>query len=104
MSQWFVVTLLLAALAAIAAWIVWAMIFARAQLASLWAWAKGWRTLSFGSFTALAAGALDLLQQLQQVDIAPLFPAGVSLKVIAGIGVTVVILRLITTSPAGSRG
>ncbi len=64
---------------------------------------KGWRTVMFGGAVTCAGVALDLLDALQLVDITPLLPPDHALKIIAGIGVITVVLRMITTGRVGHR-
>jgi hypothetical protein len=64
---------------------------------------KGWRTIIFGGAVALAGAALDILNALQLVDIAPLLPPEHAVKIIALIGVVTVVLRMVTTGRVGHK-
>ncbi len=69
----------------------------------LWERCKGWRTLVFGCAVTVAGVTLDILEALQLVDITPLLPPDHALKIIAGIGLVTVVLRLVTTGRVGSK-
>lgn len=64
---------------------------------------KGWKTVIFGGALTAAGAALDLLDQLRTIDIAPLLPPGAAVKIIAAIGVVTILLRLATTSRVGRK-
>lgn len=64
---------------------------------------KGWRTLIFGGAITVAGTALDILDALHVVDIAPLLPPDHALKIIAVIGVVTVVLRFVTTGRVGHK-
>jgi len=64
---------------------------------------KGWKTVIFGQVVAVLGGALLLLEQLQPLDLHPVLPAKYADGIIAGIGVAIVVLRVVTTGPVGSK-
>jgi lysozyme family protein len=64
---------------------------------------KGWKTVIFGGALTLAGTALDLLDQLRAIDIAPLLPPASAVKIIAAIGIVTILLRLATTSRVGRK-
>jgi hypothetical protein len=64
---------------------------------------KGWRTMIFGGFVAMASTTLDILDALRAVDIAPLLPPAYALRIIAVIGVVTILLRVVTTGCIGEK-
>jgi hypothetical protein len=64
---------------------------------------KGWRTVIFGALVAGAGALADLLDALRAVDLTPLLPPAYALKIIAGIGVATILLRLVTTGRVGEK-
>lgn len=64
---------------------------------------KGWKTVIFGGALTAAATALDLLDQLRAIDIAPLLPPASAVKIIAAIGIVTILLRLATTGRVGRK-
>lgn len=64
---------------------------------------KGWRTLIFGGAVTVAGALLEILEALQLVDITPLLPPEHALKIIAGLGIATIALRLVTTGRVGSK-
>ena len=64
---------------------------------------KGWKTVLFGTVLTAAGTALDLLDQLKAIDITPLLPPNSAVKIIAGIGIATILLRLATTGRIGQK-
>ena len=64
---------------------------------------KGWKTLIFGHLVAVFGTTLLILEQLQPVDLHPVLPAKYADAIIAGIGVVIVLLRVVTTGPVGRK-
>jgi lysozyme family protein len=64
---------------------------------------QGWKTLIFGAALTASGTALDLLDQLKAIDIAPLLPPASAVKIIAAIGVATILLRLATTGRVGQK-
>ncbi len=64
---------------------------------------KGWKTVVFGAALTIASSALDLLDALRAVDIAPLLPPAYALKIIAAIGIVTIVLRMVTTGRVGEK-
>jgi hypothetical protein len=73
------------------------------MLAKLSAKLKGWRTIIINAVIGGAALLLTVIDSLQGVDIAPLLPPQWTPRVIAGMAVAGVLLRLITTGPVGKK-
>lgn len=94
--------LIITALAAVAlaAWVYWRN---PAAFADLRAKFKGWRTVVFGSAVAIGSVTTELLDAFKQIDIAPLLPPAYALKIIAGIGVATILLRIVTTGRVGAK-
>ena len=64
---------------------------------------KGWKTVLFGSLVSGAGVAVDVLDAIKAIDIAPLLPPAYALKIIAGIGIATILLRLATTGRVGRK-
>ncbi len=64
---------------------------------------KGWRTLIFGGAITVAGIILEILEALRLIDITPLLPPDHALKIIALIGISTMLLRLVTTGRVGSK-
>jgi hypothetical protein len=64
---------------------------------------KGWKTVIFGSVIAALGSVLDILDALRAIDITPLLPPAYAIKIIAGIGVVTILLRLMTTGAVGEK-
>jgi hypothetical protein len=64
---------------------------------------KGWKTLIFGGCVTAASATLDVLDALRAVDITPLLPPAHALKIIAGIGIATILLRMATTGSVGEK-
>jgi len=65
---------------------------------------KGWKTVIFGQLVASFGGVLYLLEQIQPLDLHPVLPPRYAEAIIAGIGVAIVVLRVVTTTPVGQGG
>lgn len=64
---------------------------------------KGWKTLIFGAVVSASSSALELLDALRAIDIAPLLPPAHALRIIAAIGLATIVLRLMTTGSVGEK-
>ncbi|MBI4275443.1 MAG: hypothetical protein HY659_12165 [Rhizobiales bacterium] len=86
--------------AGLVAWVYWCNPHAFADLRAKF---KGWRTVVFGSSIAIGSVTAELLDAFKQIDIAPLLPPAYALKIIAGIGVATILLRIVTTGRVGAK-
>lgn len=101
------------AVASLLAWLLWTWLQQRRQLEpgiSAGGWLsrlretmKGWKTVIFGGALTMAGTALDLLDQLKAIDIAPLLPPASAVRIIAVIGIVTILLRLATTTRIGQK-
>jgi hypothetical protein len=64
---------------------------------------KGWKTIVFGALLTAASLAMNVLDALQAVDLAPLLPPSQAMKIIAVIGIATIVLRLATTGRIGQK-
>ncbi len=64
---------------------------------------KGWKTILFGGLIAILSALADILDALKAIDIAPLLPPAYALKIIAGVGIASILLRLATTGRVGEK-
>lgn len=102
-----------AAIMAMAGWMFWRWWQKRSQEAStdvaqnaltrLRETLKGWKTVVFGALVTGASIAVDILDALQAVDLAPLLPPAYAVKIIAVIGIVTIALRFATTGRVGRK-
>jgi len=68
---------------------------------AVWAKLKGWKTIIVGALVASPLAVLEILEQLQIVDPATILPEPWGQRVALGLAITMILLRLITSSPVG---
>ncbi len=64
---------------------------------------KGWRTVIVGFLIALPVTALELMEALQLVDLHEILPAPWGQRAVFGMAVLMIVLRLITSGPVGTK-
>jgi hypothetical protein len=65
---------------------------------------KGWKTVIVGSLAAAPLALLQLAEQLSLIDPKTILPDPWGARVALGLAVAMILLRLVTTGPVGSRG
>jgi hypothetical protein len=74
----------------------------KANLASAWEKFRGWRTVAFGTALAAAPLLIEPLSQIGAMDLKPIFKDHAE-GITTGIGVVIVVLRVLTVSGIGSN-
>jgi hypothetical protein len=69
----------------------------------MWQTLKGWKTVIINVVTGVPFLILSILDMLNGVDVAPLFPPEWGPRVIAGLAVLNVVLRCITHTGVGRK-
>lgn len=65
---------------------------------------KGWKTVIIGAVVGLPLALLEIAEQLRVVDPASILPEPWGQRVGLALAVTMILLRLVTTGPVGSKG
>ena len=65
---------------------------------------KGWKTIIIGSLAAAPLALLQLAEQLSLIDPKTILPDPWGARVALGLAVAMILLRLVTTGPVGSKG
>lgn len=65
---------------------------------------KGWKTIIIGAIVASPLTVIELLEQLQVIDPESILPEPWGKRVALGIAIVMILMRLITSGPVGSKG
>ena len=65
---------------------------------------KGWKTIIIGSLAAAPLALLQIAEQLSLIDPKAILPDPWGARVALGLAVAMILLRLVTTGPVGSKG
>jgi len=80
------------------------MTWLKVKFAELRERAKGWRTIIIGAIVASPLALLQLLEQFRLVDPAAVLPPPWGPRLALGVAIAMILLRLVTTGPVGSKG
>lgn len=64
---------------------------------------KGWKTVIIGALVALPLTLLEILQQLQMIDLNSVLPDPWGARLALAVSIAMVLLRLVTNTPVGSK-
>lgn len=65
---------------------------------------KGWKTIILGATAAAPLALLELVEQLKLADPSSFLPEPWGQRIALGLAIAMILLRLITTGPVGSKG
>jgi len=65
---------------------------------------KGWKTIILGAIAAAPLALLEVIEQLKLVDPASILPEPWGQRVALVLAIAMILLRIITTGPVGSKG
>ncbi len=80
------------------------MQWCKAKFAELREHAKGWKTVILGALVGAPLAVLQILEAFSVVDHATILPPPWGQRLALGVSVAMILLRLITTGPVGSKG
>ncbi len=76
----------------------------KGKYAALLEQSKGWRTIIFGAIVGAPLTILQILNELSVLDLTTVIPPPWGVRIATAVTVVMILLRLITTGPVGSKG